>query len=369
MATSRNAKAKSRSRAAATDAATLLDERQSLVLRTLVSAFVADATPVSSSTLSHLMPVSLSTASIRSTMAQLAELGLIEQPHTSAGRVPTEKGLRLFLDRLIDPGDITEYERRLLEERVGEGGGEALLRRVSKLLSERTRQIGFALEPRVERLPLAHVSLVRVSTERVLVVLVARGGEIVKRTVDERGRADQRELDEMARVLNERLQGRTLVEVHDALVTESITLRNQADRLLERALLLGLRALDARAFDARDLVVATRLAVLDQPEFADPDRIRGVLAALETHERLVEVLGRVLEREGVTVSLGDDLAEPGLRDCAMVAVPYGDRGPGRSGEGRALGVIGVIGPNRMDYGRIIPVVSYCSRLVTEKLYS
>ena len=143
-----------------------------------------------------------------------------------------------------------------------------------------------------------------------------------------------------------------------------------ADRLLERALSLGLRALDATAFTASDLVVATRLAVLDQPEFADPERMRGMLSALETHERLVEVLGQVLEREGVTVSLGDDLAEPGLRDCAMVAVPYGHAGGGsQDGEGRALGVIGVIGPSRMDYGRIIPVVSYCSRLVTEKLYS
>jgi len=350
-----------------------LDERQALVLRTLVSAYVADAGPISSGTLSHLLPISLSSASVRSTLACLSEMGLVEQPHTSAGRVPSDAGLRVFLDRLIDPTDISDYERRALQERVDDAaGGEPILRTVSQMLSDRTRQIGFALEPIARRLALTHLSLVRVSTERVLVVLVAANGQVIQRAIDEPGEGDQRELDQMARALNERLRDRTLVEVHDVLLAEIDTMRDQADRLLARALALGLRALDADAFTPSDLVVATRLAILDQPEFSDPSRIKAMLTALETHERLIEVLEQILDSQGVTVSLGDDLAEPGLRGCAMVAMPYGGGAAGgaqAAAEGEALGVVGVIGPNRMDYSRIIPVVSYCSRLVTEKLQS
>ncbi len=346
-----------------------LDDRQALVLRSLVSAYIADGAPVSSGTLSHLLPVSLSSASIRSTLAQLADLGLVDQPHTSAGRIPSDAGLRVFLDRLFDPADISDYERRALEERVDAPEGEPILRVVSQVLSDRTRQIGFALEPVVERLPLTHVTLVRVSTERVLVVLVAANGQVTQRTIEERGDGDQRELDQMARALNERLSGRTLGQVHAVLRAEIERLRDQADRLLKRALTLGLRALDAGAFTSSDLVVATRLAILDQPEFADPARIRAMLSALETHERLIEVLEQIIDSDGFTVSLGDDLAESGLRGCAMVAVPYGRSRPGGGDEGGALGVVGVIGPNRMDYSRIVPVVSYCSSLVTRRLQS
>jgi heat-inducible transcriptional repressor len=209
-----------------------------------------------------------------------------------------------------------------------------------------------------------------VSAERVLVVLVAANGQVSQRAIEERGEGDQRELDQMARALNERLSGRTLGQVHGVLRAEIERMRDQADRMLMRARALGLRALDVDAFTPSDLVVATRLAILDQPEFADPARIKSMLAALETHERLIDVLEQIIDSEGVTVSLGDDLAESGLRGCAMVAVPYGRARAGDAGVGgHALGVVGVIGPNRMDYSRIVPLVSYCSSLVTRKLQS
>jgi heat-inducible transcriptional repressor len=344
-----------------------LDERQSMVLRALVSTYVADAAPVSSGTLSHLLPVALSSASIRATMSELATQGLIEKPHASSGRIPTQAGFRHFLDHLMQVPSVSAYERRGLEEALGGSEGDALIHQISAQLSNRTRQLGFALKPNVERLALAHVSLVRVSSERVMVVLVARSGQVVQRIVDERGQGDQSELERMAHELNERVSGRTLPEVHAALACEIESLRDEADRVVARALSLGLRAVAAGLATPTDLVVATRLAIFNQPEFNDPERIKGILAALETNQRLLEVLEQVLEGEGVSVSLGDELAEPGLRDCALVAVPYG--GLTGASESSALGVLGVIGPNRMDYSRIIPLVRYCSQLVTEKLNS
>jgi heat-inducible transcriptional repressor len=350
-----------------------LSERQCLVLRALVAAYVGEAAPVSSGTVSHLLPVPLSSASIRSTMAELEGLGLVEKPHASAGRVPTEEGLRCFVDRLLHPAELAQYERRSLQSSFEQVDVESVMQLVSRLLSERTHQLGFALAPRVERLVLRRVSLVRLVRGRVLVVLVSRSGRVEQRMVEEEGQGDQSRLDRMAASLNERVSGRTLVELRALLESDLRELRHQADRLVTRALSLGLRAF--RAPGGRppgELVITNRLGLLDQPEFRDPDRLRGLLEALETQERLVEVLDQVLDGAGsqVSVSFGNELEEPGLRQCALVAVPYGlSAGSPALGEagGGPLGVLGVLGPTRMDYARIIPLVSYCSQLVTEKL--
>jgi heat-inducible transcriptional repressor len=199
------------------------------------------------------------------------------------------------------------------------------------------------------------VSFVRVSSERVLAVLVAEGGRLFRRLLDEPGRADQSELDRMATALRERVVGRTLREVRDQLLAEARALRSQADLLLERVL----RAVPAgEGADELDLVVGTHLALLDQPEFQDPERIRGLLHALEEKERLVDVVTRMLESGGPRVAFGADLGEPALAHLAVVAAPFGRAQGG-------VGSVGVIGPSRMDYARVIPLVGYVSRLLSE----
>jgi len=370
-----------------------LGERQRLVLRAIVAAYVAEAVPASSTTVKHLLPVALSSASIRNTMAELSSLGLIEKPHASAGRVPTELGLREFVDRLLDTAELADYERRSLQSRFDEVTGNAVMQLASQLLSEHTQQLGFAMVPRIERIKLRHVSLVRVARDKVLVVLVPQGGPAHQQVIDEPGDRDQAQLDQMAADLNERVLGRNLIDLREILALELEGLRRRANQLMARTLSLGLRVVEiAEDQTEADLVIASRLALLNQPEFNDPDRIRALFSAVETNERLLEVLTRVLEgrSDGVSVSLGADLAEPGLRECALVAVPYGF-GPGQGfgvghprraadgevesarsenrslGSTRPLGVLGVIGPSRMDYARVIPLVSYCSQLVTEKL--
>lgn len=351
-----------------------MSQRQDMVLRALVTAYVGEAAPVSSGTVSHLLPVPLSSASIRNTMAELEGLGLIEKPHTSAGRVPTEEGLRRFVDRLVHPAELADYERRSLQSSFEQVEVESVVQLASQLLSERTHQLGFALAPRIERMLLRRVSLVRLTRGRVLMVLIAESGHVEQRVVDEEGQGDQPRLDRMAASLNERVAGRTLVELRALLENDLHDLRHQADRLVLRALALGLRAFPKpTARVPGDLVITSRLALFDQPEFRDPDRLRALLEAVETQERLVEVMNQVLEGAGdrVSVSLGDELEEPGLRQCALVAMPYGASGAAPSRceavASSHVGVIGVIGPARMDYARIIPLVSYFSQLVTEKL--
>jgi heat-inducible transcriptional repressor len=218
--------------------------------------------------------------------------------------------------------------------------------------------------PRLDRVVLQHVSLVRITTDRILVVLVSQSGEAHRRLIDDDPGSDQAELDRIAAMLNERIVGRTLPEVRAALAREARLLRRRADRLLTRAIDLGARALACDDGEAVDLVIETRLALLDQPEFRDPRRIRDVFAAVETKERLLEVIDQMLGDEGVSVAFGEEVDEPSLRCCALVATRYGNRADDAQGP---VGVLGVIGPSRMDYGRVIALVEYLSQVMTERL--
>lgn len=338
-----------------------LSERQAAVLRAMVMAYLGEGAPIGSATLSHLMPMSLSSASIRYTMGELAELGLVEKPHASSGRLPTELGLRRFIDELLDPGDLASYEKRVIASSVDEADVGELATVASQLLSERTRLVGFAVSPRLDLTPLLRVGLVRLTRERLLVVLVSKTGAPQHRVIADDGALGQPELDRIATLLSERVAGRTLRDVREALAREARELRHAADRVLRRALEIGAQLLEEPSPDPEDLVIATRLALLDQPEFRDPRRLREVFSALEERDRLLRILDRLLDREGVRVVLGDELEAPGLRSCALVATAYGGQAP--------LGAVGVIGPSRMDFGRAIAVVGYLSAVLTEKLHA
>jgi heat-inducible transcriptional repressor len=387
---------------------TELTERQATVLRALVATYVEQAGPVSSGALSERMPTSLSPASIRNTLAELHEAGLIDKAHASAGRVPTPLGMSVFIDRLLDLADLGPKQQRMLDRALDGVDAAETPRHTSHLLSEHTRQLGFVMAPRVEHLRMRSVHLVAVAEQRVLAVLVAENGGVIQRVFDYPERLTARELDRAATLLATRLAGRTLVGLRRVLEEERERLRGEADQWMRRVWALGLQTCEQDAED--DLVIATRIALLDQPEFSDPERIRGLFAALETNQKLLGLLRELAKadsreaRLGFRVNLGQALDEPSLQDCALVAMPYGHlprpnrdrfigagRGTERTGDFRllgplpehfservearfedgsddgSLGVLGVIGPQRMDYGRVIPLVSYCAELVTRKL--
>lgn len=342
------------------DAARFLTARQAQVLQAVVGAYVGDAAPVGSETITALLPVSLSPASVRTTLGELADLGLVVKPHRSAGREPTEQGFRAYVDQLLSPRVLGDYERRDLAGSVGQVSSSGMARLASRLLSERTRQLGFMEAPRLDRIVLRHVSFVRVSSERVMVVLIARSGRVYQRVVDQPGQGDQAELDRMAAALSERVAGQTLRSVQERLLHEASLLRSEAALLLERALRFGAAEMGEELLNDPLLVVSTRLALLEQPEFRDPERVGHLFQAIEDTERLSEILDLVMERGRVCVTFGGETTEPALHACALVAAPYG-------GIESPLGVLGVIGPRRMDYARVIPLVEYLSQLVTDRV--
>jgi heat-inducible transcriptional repressor len=336
-----------------------LSERQRSVLRAVVLAYLGDAAPIGSGSIAQLLPVSLSSASVRNTLAELSALGLVKQRHASAGRVPSERGLRLFVDELQER-DLPAPEMRRVASSLADAEGDGAVHVASQLLSECSSQLGFVVAPRLERVVLRHVSLVRLASDRLLVVLVSQSGVAYRRVIFDDGSGDQAELDRIAAGLGERVAGRTLAEVRERLAQEARVLRRQASRELSRMLELGLRALASPVPSQADVVIETRLGLLAQPEFQDPRRLRDVLAAVETKERLLELLDKTLDGDGVSVAFGEELEEPALHDCALVASRYG-------GPGAPLGMLGVIGPSRMNYARVIPLVRYLSEVITGKL--
>jgi heat-inducible transcriptional repressor len=330
------------------------------VLRALVTAYLGEAVPIGSSTIAAALATRVSPATIRASLAELSDKGLVEQPHTSAGRIPTEAGLRFFIDELLDPSEVAEYDRRAFSYEMGTAEMDSVVPMVAELLSQSTRQLGFIALPTLGKVVLQHVSLVRLGGGSVLVLLVSGTGTTYRRVVQCEPAPEQRDLETMAAHLNKRLTGCTLGQARDVLARDARAARERADRLLSRAITLAKAALSADEGLGADLVVATRLALLDQPEFQDPRRVRDLFEAVETKEGLLDVLDQVLDEPGVTVLLGGEVSEPALRSCALVATRYGEIDA-------PLGVLGVIGPARMNYARVIPLVDYFSHLVTEKL--
>jgi heat-inducible transcriptional repressor len=331
-----------------------LSERQGNVLRAVVQCFVGDATPVASDTIAALLPMHLSPQSVRNSLAELEELGLVEKPHRSAGRVPTPRGLRAYVDQLLAVRELGSYERRDVDGRLEEGA--SLDESASRLLSERTRLLGFVVPPRLEEVVLRHLSFARLSSERVLAVLVSESGRTHRRVIEHPGSGDQPELDRMAATLCERLAGSTLREIRSRLVAEAAALRTRADLLLERLVRDLPLAADA---SEQDVVIATRLALLDQPEFRDPARFRALLRAVEDKERLLGLLDQIQGVRGVRVAFGAELGEQELDGLAFVAARYGR-------PGALSGTLGVIGPGRMDFARVIPLVRYVSQFLSEQ---
>jgi len=231
-----------------------LSARQGRVLRAVVGNYVGGGTPVGSSTVAQLLPVNLSAATIRSVMAELSELGLLGKAHASAGRVPTELGLRVFVTQLLARRDLGEYERRDIADALEDVHGDAVVRVASDVLSRHTHLLGFAVTPRLERLVLRHASLVRLSAVHILVVLVSQSGVAHRCLIEDAGSSDQADLDHIASALNDRIAGRTLPEVRKALAQEIRAHRSQADRFRARALSIAERALAALPGGPGDLV-------------------------------------------------------------------------------------------------------------------
>jgi heat-inducible transcriptional repressor len=327
-----------------------LPSRLADVLLAVLRGYVESGQPVGSRDALDLGELPFSSATVRGAMAELMELGLLEQPHTSAGRQPTDAAFRLWVDHLQrEPLAEQRVPARLARELVDAGDGSAL-QRAADVLTQVTGQLGFSVALDREQLRLVHVRFVRVASERVMALLVTDGGAVRTRLLEER-ESDQRRLDRVSAELSRLVAGLTLEEARARLIAEIDGDRQRRDALWRETLALGTRGLDLSSAAAAELYVGDRSRLLDQPEFADGERLRDVLRALEEKQRMLALLDKVISASGVRVAIGEELGDPGVARCAVVAEQLGPA---------PLRGLGVIGPVRMRYDRIIPVVRYVS---------
>jgi heat-inducible transcriptional repressor len=329
-----------------------------LVLRFVVEDYVATAEPVGSRTISKRMGQALSPATIRNIMADLEEMGFLAQPHTSAGRIPTATGFRFYIDHLLSRRDPEPADLTRLERTAGTGAlpADERMRHVGRLLSEITGQACVLVCSRPDDQVLRSVSLLPADRDRVLLVAVLEGGFVQHRLLEGEGGLSPRDLERVGNYLNELAAGTTLPGLRRRILEEMRNDKARYDRLLARALSLGARAL-AGDSAGREVHVEGRANVLDQPEFAeDVRKLKRILSAFEEKSHIVRILDRALESDAVQVSFGEEAPAEELPDIAVVASPY-------RLHDRAAGTIGLVGPVRMDYSRVIPLVEYTAGLL------
>ena len=340
-----------------------LSERSREVFRQIVESYLATGEPVGSRNLSRLIPMTLSPASVRNVMSDLEQLGLIYAPHTSAGRLPTEIGLRFFVDALMEIGDLNEDDRRAIEAQVAGVGRsvEEVLTEASALLSGLTRAAGVVLSAK-SNVRLKHIEFVRLEPERALVVLVAEDGQVENRLVNLPLGLPTSALTEATNFLNARIRGRTISEARAELERALEAGRAELDALTQKIVSAGLASWSGGESDERKLIVRGQAHLLeDLRALEDLERVRLLFDDLETRKGLIDLLGRAERADGVNIFIGSENKLFSMSGSSTIVAPY------RDGVGRIVGVIGVIGPTRLNYARVIPMVDHTAKVISRLL--
>lgn len=334
---------------------TELTDRAREIFRRVVEGYIDSGQPVGSKTLASDGTLNLSPASIRSVLADLEAAGLLAAPHTSAGRMPTDAGLRIFVDGMMRVAEPTMQERAAIEARLAEAGPvEAALAQASAILSDLSGAAGMVLvAPRETRL--AQFSLVDLGQGRALAVLVGEDGSVENRLIDLGGVAPPGALDRASNYITARLAGRTLGEAAQAMRREIVAGRSQLDDASRDLVERGLAVWTTDAAARPVLIVRGAANLLDESALGDIERVRMLLEDLENKQSVAELLDTAREADATRIFIGSENRLFALSGSSVIASPYRDR------EGRVVGVLGVIGPTRLNYARVVPMVHLTAR--------
>ncbi len=342
-----------------------LGARARSILRALIQEYLDTGGPVASQTLAQKPGMGLSPASVRSVLADLEALGYLDKPHVSAGRVPTDKAFRFYVDALVRVRPVGEKERELIDQKLDASRAgatpDALEKDAPRLLHALTHHVGIVWRPR-EDLSFRSIDFIRLREGRVLAVLVTGAGGVRNRLLTVDFPIAQDELDRFGRYLHELLEGaRTLFEAREALARELSGERARLDEASGRALSLGQRAVAEVEPEAPALVVEGESSLIDQATAADDvGKLKGFFRALEEKERLAKLLDQAVEAGELTLFIGEEAGFAGAQGLSVVATPFG-----RASD--PLGAIGVVGPSRMAYARVIPIVEYTAQVLSRTL--
>ncbi|MEM8607546.1 MAG: heat-inducible transcriptional repressor HrcA [Myxococcota bacterium] len=337
-----------------------LDERHRRILFAVVTEYIASGKPVGSRRVAKRYAVNLSPATIRNVLADLEESELLHQPHTSAGRVPTDSGFRFFVDAMVTAGEISEAHRTALIERLRslDAGADAA-RETGQLLSHLTGTAAIIARPSGADARLDQLRFMRLATGRILAVLVARSGTVENRIVVTNLTVDDHTLERVNNYLAELVGGRTLRAVRDLLLVRLASEQDQYELLRRQAQRMVEATVEGQV-ERASVVIEGQGALFDRPEFGDAEKIRGYLSAFEDKQKLVDLLERTLEADGVQVFIGSEAALAEVQDISVISTPF-------RRDGSTIGSFGIVGPTRMDYRKYVPLVGFAAEVLSDVL--
>ena len=333
-----------------------LTDRDREVLEAIITDYIQTAEPVGSRTVSKKSAIALSPATIRNVMADLEEMGFLTQPHTSAGRVPTDRAFRFYVDSILEVRKLKLVDRDRIEMGFQDEGMDTneIMKRASSLLSLLSKQTGVILAPRFGSNIFKHIEFIKLREKSILVIIVCKSGEVQNKLIESDEHMSQDELDKYSRYLTEIMGGLNLVEARRKILEEMKKEKVLFDKLMYRALQLSQKALEDEG--GGDLYIEGKTNILQSPEFADLEKMRTLLQAFEEKTKIVKLLDKALLAHGIQIFIGGENEFNEMKDCSVIAAPY-------SRENFTLGTLGIIGPTRMDYLSIIPIVDYTAKIV------
>jgi heat-inducible transcriptional repressor len=340
-----------------------LSERSQYLFKVLVERYIADGQPVGSRTLARDAKLDLSPATIRNVMADLEDLGLIKSPHTSAGRVPTVKGYRLFVDSMLTVRNLSVSEIRRMETGLEavDDDIQALLGNTSRMLSEVTKLAGLVMIPVTDRRALRHVEFLSLNDNRVLAILVTNDREVENRIIKSNRVYSQAELTRAANYLNSMFSGRDIAAVKQGLIQEMAAARDEMHQLMQLVIEMSQHVF-ADLDQHKDYVLAGQTNLMEINELSDIEKLRNLFEAFNQKRDILHLLDQALNASGVQIFIGEESGYEVLDECSVVTSTYAD-------EHRTLGVLGVIGPTRMEYERVIPIVDLTAKMLSSALNS
>jgi heat-inducible transcriptional repressor len=336
-----------------------LNERSQRIFRHIVDSFIESGDPVGSRTIARMMGMDLSPATIRNVMADMEHSGLLYSPHTSAGRLPTDAGLRIFVDGMMEIGDLSEVEKQEIEQQFDIKGKslQDALGQASSLISGLSKGAGLVAAPTVNR-PLRQIDFVNIGPKRVMAVLVADNGMVENRILETSENIPRSALDRAANFLNDHIAGKTLDQAAGELADQITRHRGELDELTTNLVEQGLASWVDDDRQGGQLIIRGQSNLLEEVgAMEDLDRIRRLFDILETRETMMQLLQKTGNADGVKIYIGSENTLFEDSGCSMIVSPY------RNSDRQVVGAIGVIGPTRINYGRIVPIIDYTAKIL------
>lgn len=337
-----------------------MDDRKKRILLAIIQDYIASAEPVGSRTIARKYELGVSPATVRNEMSDLEELGYLEQPHTSAGRIPSDLGYRYYVDYLMERHQLTSDDQSFIrsgyEAKYHEIG--RVIQQTSNLLSEMTNYTSLVLGPQISGTAIKHVQLVALEAGKALVVVVTQGGLVQNQLLNIPEALSREDLEQISRILNAKLQGHSVEDIKRTLISEIYFELSKNQTILDMVMdLLGSQAL---LKEEEKVYLGGTLNILNQPEFRNIEKVKTLLGLLDHEELLKNMLSETPKDDGVVVRIGGENKLEGIKDCSMITATY-------HVDGRIVGSIGVLGPTRMDYAKVVSVVDFMTKNLSEIL--